>query len=415
MKKKNNWLYLPILLLLASCSKDEILPEPKVITPPLVVNTDRLKQSNTISSESVINQENNIGWYSSHLVNTPTKEVAVGIAYFDLNGDSQMDMLLKNENTGEFEFWIKTGNTYNKENYTKGKSIQLKGTRRIVTTDINNDKYVDFVLALADDNDNTQRGLYFLKGDKDGFELIKYSDDSKDFYHGITTGDVNKDGKTDIIISGPTFFLMGNGDFTFTKTNWPSNLLEKGPAHLGDYFRSACMDLIDLNKDGYLDLVRGFHNNSSDHPGSLYGKSIVINFGKNVYPYFGETKYLETIEPNSNVTLDFAFYDFDKDGDIDIFSNSNFDYSGEYYIQYYENKGGFQFENKTKTIFENDSYKVLNHYAIDWIKLADWDKDGNPELLIEGKNHRRENGAWVEPNFNSFKIGQNGKFYQYKF
>jgi hypothetical protein len=123
---------------------------------------------------------------------------------------------------------------------------------------------------------------------------------------------------------------------------------------------------------------------------------------------------LETIEPNSNVTLDFAFYDYDKDGDIDIFSNSNFNYNDEYYIQYFENNTG-QFENKTKTIFEGDSYKVLNHYAIDWIKLADWDKDGNPELLIEGKNHKRENGAWVEPNFNSFKVGQNGKFYRYKF
>ncbi len=412
MKKKNNWLFLPILLLLASCSKEDI-PTPQPIPP--VVNTDKLKPNSKISTESVVNQENNIGWYSSHLVNTPTKEVAVGIAYFDFNGDSQMDMLLKNENSGVFEFWIKSDNNYIKEDYTKGKTIQLKGTRRIVTTDINNDKYVDFVLALADDMDTTQRGLYFLKGDKDGFELIKYSDNSKDFYHGITTGDINKDGKTDIVISGPTYFLMGNGDFTFTKINWSNNLLEKGPAHLGDYFRSACMDLIDLNKDGYLDLVRGFHNNSSDHSGSLYGKSIVINFGKNGYPYFGETQYLETIEPNSNVTLDFAFYDFDKDGDVDIFSNSNFDYTGEYYIQYFENKGGNQFENKTKAVFENESYKVLNHYAIDWIKLTDYDKDGTPELLIEGKNHRKENGDWVEPEFNSFKVGQNGKFYRYKF
>lgn len=412
MKKKNNWLYLPILLLLASCSKEDI-PTPQPIPP--VVTTDKLKLNSTISTESVINHENNIGWYSSHLTNTPTKDVAVGIAYFDFNGDSQMDMLLKNSNSGIFEFWIKSGNTYIKDDYTKGKPIQLKGTRRIVTTDINNDKYVDFVLALADDTDTTQRGLYFLKGDKDGFELIKYSDNSKDFYHGVTTGDVNKDGKPDIIISGPTYFLMGNGDFTFTKTNWPSNLLEKGPVQLGDYFGSTCMDLIDLNKDGYLDLVRGFHNNQYDHPGNLYGKSIVINFGKSGYPYFGEKQYLETIEPNSNITLDFAFYDFDKDGDIDIFSNSNFDYTGDYYIQYFENKGGNQFENKTKTTFENESYRVSNHYAIDWIKLADWDGDGVAELLIEGKNHKKENGNWVEPDFNSFKLGQNGKFYRIKF
>lgn len=415
MKKRNNWLYLPILLLLASCSKDEILPEPNVVTPPPVVNSDRLKQSNSISTESVINQENNIGWYSSHLANTPTKNVAVGIAYFDFNGDTEMDMLLKNENTGELEFWIKRGNSYTKEDYTKSKSIQLKGARRIIATDINNDKYVDFVLGLADDNDMTQRGLYFLKGDKDGFELIKYSDNSKDFYHGLTTGDINKDGKTDIIISGPTWFLLGNGDFTFTKTNWPANYLEKGPVQLGDYFRSACMDLIDLNKDGYLDLIRGFHNNKYDHPGNLYGKSVVINFGKSEYPYFGEIQYLETAEPNSNVTLDFAFYDIDKDGDIDIFSNSNFDYSDEYYIQYFENVGGGKFENKTKSKFENDSYKVVGHYAIDWIKITDYDKDGSAEILIEGKNHRRENGSWVEPDFNAFRLNSAGKFYRSKF
>ena len=409
MKKKNNWLFLPILLLLASCTKEDI-PTPQPIPP--VVNTDKLKPNSSISTESVINQENNTGWYSSHLANTPNKEVAVGIAYFDFNGDSEMDMLLKNDNTGVFEFWIKSGNTYTKEDYTKGKTIQLKGTRRIVTTDINNDKYVDFVLALADDMDTTQRGLYFLKGDKDGFDLIKYSNNSNDFYHGITTGDINKDGKTDIVISGPTYFLMGNGDFTFTKTNWPRELLESGG--LGLYFGSTCMDLIDLNKDGYLDLVRGFHNNESDQPGNLYGKSMIINFGKSGYPYFGEKQYLETIEPNSNITLDFAFYDLDKDGDIDIFSNSNFNYSGEYYIQYFENQNG-QFVNKTTAVFENNSYKVTNHYAIDWIKVSDYDKNGRPEILIEGKNYGKENGGWVEPDFNCFTMGTNGKFYRYKF
>ena len=409
MKKKNNWLYLPILLLLASCTKEDI-PTPQPI--PSVVNTDKLKQSTTIYNESVFNQENNLGWYSSHLGNTPTKDVAVGIAYFDFNGDSEMDMLLKNANSGIFEFWIKSGNTYIKEDYTKGKIIQLKGTRRIITTDINGDKYVDFVLALADDNDFTQRGLYFLKGDKDGFELIQYSNDSKDFYHGATAGDVNKDGKIDIILSGPTYFLAGNGDFTFSKIDWPTQMLEMGG--LGLYFGAACMDLVDLNKDGYLDLIRGFHNNKDDQPGNLYGKSMIINFGKSDYPYFGEKQYLETIEPNSNVTLDFAFYDYDKDGDIDIFSNSNFDYNDEYYIQYFENNSG-KFSNKTKAIFDGDSYKIFNHYAIDWIKVCDWDKDGNVEILIEGKNHKRENGVWVEPNFNSFKMGTNGKFLQYKF
>ncbi len=408
MKKKKNWHYLPILLLLASCTKDLEIPQP---TPPSV-NTDKLKQSTTISTESVTNQETNSGWYSSHLANTPNKEVAVGIAYFDFNGDSEMDMLLKNDNTGIFEFWIKSGNTYTKEDYTKGKSIQLKGTRRIITTDINDDKYVDFVLALADDSDTTQRGLYFLKGDKDGFDLIKYSNNSKDFYHGVTAGDVNKDGKIDIIISGPTYFLAGNGDFTFTKVDWPRELLEMGG--LGLYFGAACMDLIDLNKDGYLDLVRGFHNNKDEQPGNLYGKSMMINFGKGGYPYFGENVYLETIEPNSNVTLDFAFYDYDKDGDIDIFSNSNFNYNDEYYIQYFENNLG-QFTNKTLSVFEGDSYKVVGHYAIDWIKMWDYDKDGSAEILIEGKNHMRENGGWVEPNFNSFKVGTNGKFFKYKF
>lgn len=413
MKKKKNWLFLPILLLLASCSKEDI-PTPQPIPQPIPpsVNTDKLKQSTTISTESVLNQENNSAWYSSHLTNTPNKQVAVGISYFDFNGDSEMDMLLKNENTGVFEFWIKTGNAYVKEDYTKGKTIQLKGARRIVATDVNNDKYVDFVLGLADDLDTTQRGLYFLRGDKDGFDLIKYSNNSKDFYHGITTGDINKDGKTDIVISGPTYFLMGNGDFTFTKVDWPTNLLQMGG--LGLYFGATCMDLIDLNKDGYLDLVRGFHNNESDQPGNLYGKSMTINFGKKDYPYFGEKVFLETIEPNSNITLDFAFYDLDKDGDIDIFSNSNFNYNAEYYIQYFENQSG-QFINKTKLIFEGDSYKVSNHYAIDWIKVWDYDKDGSPEILIEGKNYRIENGSWVEPDFNAFKMGQSGKFYRIKF
>ena len=71
----------------------------------------------------------------------------------------------------------------------------------VFATDINNDKYVDFVLALADDNDTTQRGLYFLKGDKDGFDLIKYSNNSNEFYHGITTCDINNDGKITIVDS----------------------------------------------------------------------------------------------------------------------------------------------------------------------------------------------------------------------
>lgn len=377
---------------------------------------DKMKKSNAISLNSMENHEKNNGWYSTHHSLQPPniKMIAVGIDYFDLDGDGSVEYMFKDEDTGELKFYKKSSSGYKQLDLTNGVKIGDTGVRKFVSSDLNNDGYLDIVMAGAHDDDEQLRGLFISKGSKDGFSKpMTIFQGPSEFTHSVAVGDINKDGITDIIAGGKTYFLMGKGDFTFEKVNIPLEFLTVGPPSLGGYyFRGLSQELVDLNNDGFVDLLVGVQNNSSDQPNLVdFRRPFHIYFGKAGFPYFDSNKVvLESIDDHTNLSMDCAAYDLDKDGDLDIFVNTSYGYQGHYVVQYYENQGKQSFINKTKEVFEGTAYDNPNQMEFDWIKVFDIDQDGKPEILIEGQNWKKGPSGWLDPSFNAFKLNSNHKF-----
>jgi hypothetical protein len=161
-----------------------------------------------------------------------------------------------------------------------------------------------------------------------------------------------------------------------------------------------------------VDLLVGVQNNTSDQPNVTdFSRPFFIYWGKSGFPYFNSKKLvLESINENTSLSLDCAVFDLDKDGDLDLFVNTSYGYQAHYVIQYYENLGGNQFVNKTKNVFDGNSYDNPNQMEFDWLKVVDYDLDGKPEILIEGPNWSKGSSGWIDPSFNAFKLNSNNKF-----
>lgn len=388
-------------MLLVGCSKDELFVNP-------IESTQKPPTGFIIYNTSFEIHEFNHGYYSGHTTQLPDDgQLVVGITYVDFNKDGYVDILGKDsKNPSILKLYTNDGNdNYNVSilSVENGFGFDNVGPRKILTADVNNDGELDIIVALAPDDDINPRGLMVFENKGNGEKFYRHTilGGKDDWLHGVSAGDINKDGNIDIFMSGMDYVFLGNGDFTFNKKQLPSYIKH-----------SVTSELIDINKDGFLDVLLGKHIGEWDTPkdSERFSKSHLIHFGTGDDNLFGEEYILESNYQGTNITLDFSVVDFDNDGDLDLFVNSNFDYGSRYVIQYYQNLGNKTFINKTNDVFENESNLVENHYDIDWIKFIDINNDGMRELMIEGMNWGRSGNDYINATFNGFQLNENKKF-----
>ena len=226
----------------------------------------------------------------------------------DLNADGTQDYLICN-------FGNETGNLtwYDGKTLKPNLLKQAPGARMSYIADLNHDKMLDIVVLMT----QAREGVY-------------------------------------------VFYNQGNGTFD-----------EKQILEFSSVFGSSYIDLVDFNKDGFLDLVytNGDNADLSYSLKSYHGIRIFLNDKKGnytqsyFYPVFGASKALAV--------------DFDSDGDLDIATISFFpnrDQKPNEGFLFLENKGNNQFNVSTVKEAELGKWMVM--------EVADVDSDGDKDIIL---------------------------------
>ena len=162
-----------------------------------------------------------------------------------------------------------------------------------------------------------------LEYDQD-FNIYKY----RNFYNGggVGIGDVNNDGLMDIYFTGnmvPNRLYLNKGRLEGTDASGAfqfEDITEKAGV-AGKRAWSTGVSMVDINADGWLDI---YVCNSGDVKGDNKQNEFFINKGTDTdgYPVFTE-KAEEMGLADQGYSTHAAFFDYDKDGDLDVYLLNN--------------------------------------------------------------------------------------------
>ena len=123
---------------------------------------------------------------------------------------------------------------------------------------------------------------------------------------GVSTGDINNDGLEDIFFTGNMVankLYLNKGDLKFEDISESAGITGDERWYSGTTF-------VDINQDGYLDIYCSVNGKNPPHNNALY-----INNQDNT---FTEKAAEYGIDCDGNSTHS-TFFDYDKDGDLDLY------------------------------------------------------------------------------------------------
>ena len=160
--------------------------------------------------------------------------------------------------------------------------------------------------------DNKLAGIDFnnkLTG-SDEFNIYTY----RNFYNGggVAIGDVNKDGLCDLYFTGNQVsnkLYLNKGDFTFEDVTESAGVG-------GNRSWSTGVSMADVNGDTFVDI---YVCNSGDLEGDNKQNELFINNGNNTFTEMAEEYGIA----DQGYSTHAAFFDYDKDGDLDMYLLNN--------------------------------------------------------------------------------------------
>ncbi|TDD96579.1 FG-GAP-like repeat-containing protein [Flavobacterium cellulosilyticum] len=190
----------------------------------------------------------------------------------------------------------------------------------------------------------------------------------------LAVGDINGDGNEDVYIGGAKGqagkIYLNNGNNSCTVTN-------QKDLDFDINYEDTAASFFDADGDGDLDLLVGSGGNEKADQAN-YKNRLYLNNGKGLF-----TKSKSSLPTTNNNVSVIAPYDFDNDGDIDVFIGSR-SVPGVYGIipkqLLLENDGKGNFTNITgKKAFKLDEVGMITDAV--W---EDIDNDGKKDLIIVG-------------------------------
>jgi hypothetical protein len=230
----------------------------------------------------------------------------------DIDKDSNLDLVAAYEshwsrgNDKGIGIWLGNGAKGDTLTFTEATSpITENSFDSVYCADIDNDGDLDIVGA-------SDKGIYAWVGQQSGSTLswteVRTGLPTNNEYTGITLGDINKDGRLDIVAGsyssrGISVYLCSKtGTISWTEGHSDTNLKLSG--------NSFDTRLVDLNDDGNLDLVAGIRG----------GMKVYLGNGNS-----GDRKNWWTDVsdglPTSSDYYQVSIEDIDKDGNLDLACN----------------------------------------------------------------------------------------------
>jgi hypothetical protein len=277
----------------------------------------------------------------------------------DINGDTKPDIIVPGY--GVVEVFIGNGNgTFQ----PKVISPDQYGYGPLAMGDLNGDGKQDIVRAI-DSVSASSNVVHVMLGQGDGtFKMpVEYNSDTGSFQRSVSLGDVNNDGKLDIVVPNYGFnfmqteyrntvnVLLGNGDGTFK----PAVHYQSG----GD--APWFVDVVDVNGDGASDIVT---QNVGDHT-----LSILLGNGDGTF----QSAYLTTYSEPGNYLDNVTIGDINGDGRIDVIST----HGGV------PSSVGVQIANQDGTFSTKNQYSSM--YGPNALEIGDVNGDGFPDIVVSGE------------------------------
>lgn len=212
----------------------------------------------------------------------------------DLNNDGYLDIVLAIEWAPNVILWGNKDGNFN-DNHNLQLSKNKYDSEDVAIADFNNDGYLDLIFAAEDD----QNHEFYLNDGKGNFTEIK-NKFPKFTSNSVLTYDFNNDGLTDILFgnAGQNYIFINKGNGNFSDET--ENRLPKSSKITQD------IALADLNNDKQFDLIIGNED----------GNEIWINQGNGIFKD-QTTNWLSEI-PNIE-TRKVIIFDVNNDGFSDVF------------------------------------------------------------------------------------------------
>lgn len=198
--------------------------------------------------------------------------------------------------------------------------------------------------------------------DGKGKYISKEFTERSEFFHGAAAGDLDGDLDVDIFDSrGYIYTNDGKGNFNVSKSNLNTN-------------QRYTVEIFDLNNDGYNEIIVSGH--TWENPTTIY-------LGNENYDYSEDNKVeIEPVDDIWGVVPDILIEDINSDGNYEIILSTtkgpdNF-YQG-YMVQI------VSLDNDLNVLSSTIAYKDDNKRWVEWLRIVDYDNDGDKDILSDNK------------------------------
>lgn len=189
------------------------------------------------------------------------------------------------------------------------------------------------------------------------------------------SADIDADGDLDVFLTERPSFLLNDGSGSF----------RAGPRVEGLYQFLTAAELVDVDSDGYADLLVGGHEFDDE------GAATQVIWGDSTGLYSTSRRTVLPEVSGYGIILDIDVADTDGDGDKDIMVTRVGDGTGGrfyegYHVQLVEHVGERQFRDTGSTLIadnRDDQASVLH-----WIRLYDIDDDADVDIVVDDSSGR---------------------------